>query len=102
MRRFFLIEKSIYKCIYLLYMIISKVKKWGNSLAIRLPKEAVDSLNIKDGSQIAIHTDIKKHLLKIIPKERKALTFDEMVKRINKNNIHELIDWGVPRGGEFW
>jgi antitoxin MazE len=31
-----------------------QVAKWGNSLAIRLPKEVVDMLNLKEGDDIEI------------------------------------------------
>ena len=29
-----------------------KVSKWGNSLAVRIPAEVVDSLNLKEGDEI--------------------------------------------------
>ena len=32
----------------------TKVKKWGNSFGIILPKNIVDTENIKDGSEITI------------------------------------------------
>jgi len=31
-----------------------KVSKWGNSLAVRLPKDVVDSLNLKAGDEIEL------------------------------------------------
>ena len=31
-----------------------QVSKWGNSLALRLPAEVVDALNLKEGDQIEI------------------------------------------------
>ncbi len=31
-----------------------RVSKWGNSLAVRLPKPVVDALHLKEGDQIAI------------------------------------------------
>lgn len=33
---------------------MAKVVKWGNSLAIRFPKEVVDILQLKEGQQIDI------------------------------------------------
>jgi antitoxin MazE len=32
-----------------------QVAKWGNSLAVRLPKAVVDALNLKEGDDITIH-----------------------------------------------
>jgi len=31
-----------------------QVSKWGNSLAVRLPSQVVEALNLKDGDQIEI------------------------------------------------
>jgi antitoxin MazE len=31
-----------------------QVSKWGNSLAVRLPSEVVEALNLKEGDQIEI------------------------------------------------
>ncbi|HKU63547.1 MAG TPA: AbrB/MazE/SpoVT family DNA-binding domain-containing protein [Rhizomicrobium sp.] len=32
-----------------------QVRKWGNSLAVRLPVAVVDALKLKDGDDIEIH-----------------------------------------------
>jgi antitoxin MazE len=32
-----------------------QVRKWGNSLAVRLPSAVVDALKLKDGDDIEIH-----------------------------------------------
>lgn len=32
-----------------------EVVKWGNSLAVRLPAEVVEALDLKEGDQIEIH-----------------------------------------------
>ena len=35
-----------------------QVSKWGNSLAVRLPSEVVEALNLKEGDQIEIRIAI--------------------------------------------
>jgi antitoxin MazE len=35
--------------------IFMQVRKWGNSLAVRLPTAVVDALKLKDGDDIEIH-----------------------------------------------
>jgi antitoxin MazE len=32
-----------------------QVSKWGNSLAVRLPKAVVDALQLKEGDEVEIH-----------------------------------------------
>lgn len=36
-----------------------KVAKWGNSLAVRLPVEVVDTLNLKEGDEIDLRSDLE-------------------------------------------
>jgi antitoxin MazE len=37
-----------------------QVSKWGNSLAVRLPSEVVEALNLKEGDQIEIRIADKR------------------------------------------
>jgi len=39
-----------------------KVSKWGNSLALRLPKAVVDALKLKDGDSVEVHIVGKRSL----------------------------------------
>ena len=70
----------------------TKIAKWGNSYAVRLPKESVEKLLLKEGSLVDIT---------ITPKKRKP-TLDELIAQIDPNNIPELIDWGPDVGNEIW
>jgi len=40
-----------------------QVAKWGNSLAVRLPKALVDKLGLKEGDQVEISATGKKTLV---------------------------------------
>jgi antitoxin MazE len=35
--------------------VVMQISKWGNSLAVRLPKTVVDALKLKEGDRIQIH-----------------------------------------------
>lgn len=92
----------IYLCIYIkafIYM-TTKVQKWGNSLAVRLPKELADRFSLYQGSSVVISDDNKS--IKIKPTKERELTLKEMVRKINKHNRHELIDFGPPVGKEIF
>ncbi len=39
-----------------------RVAKWGNSLAVRLPKRLVDALSLKAGDELAIVDGTRRHL----------------------------------------
>ena len=51
-----------------------QVSKWGNSLAIRLPAEVVDALELKEGDQIEVHiADRRRFELRRDPNRERAL-----------------------------
>ena len=78
----------------------TKVQKWGNSLAVRLPKELADRFSLYQGSSVVISND--KESIKIKPVIEKEMSLREMVKKINKFNRHEEIDFGPPVGKEVF
>ena len=74
------------------------VKKWGNSLGIRIPNLIARELSLKDGSCINIDDNGKKIIITPIKKNR----LSEMVSKINKQNLHAEIETGEPVGKEIW
>jgi len=74
------------------------VKKWGNSLGIRIPNIVARQLSLKDGSYINIEDKGKKILITPIKKNR----LSEMLSKINEQNLHEEIETGGPVGKEIW
>lgn len=45
-------------------MIQTKVKKWGNSVGVVIPKEAVERMNIKLGESIVVDIKRKESVLR--------------------------------------
>ncbi|MBU1046290.1 AbrB/MazE/SpoVT family DNA-binding domain-containing protein [Patescibacteria group bacterium] len=78
----------------------TKIKKWGNSLAVRLPKKTVDFLGLKEGSVVGFNYD--KNQIVIKPQKEKEYTLDELLAKVTSENIHEEIDFGGPFGKEIW
>jgi len=51
-----------------------QVSKWGNSLAVRLPAEVVEALQLKEGDEIEIHiADRRRFELRRDPGRERAL-----------------------------
>jgi antitoxin MazE len=74
------------------------VKKWGNSLGIRIPNLIVRELSLKDGSC----ADIKDKNGEIIIKPRAKNKLSEMLSKINDKNIHGEVETNGPVGNEIW
>ena len=74
------------------------VKKWGNSLGIRIPNILAKGLSLRDGSYVNI--DDTGNAIVIRPLKKNKLS--EMIKLINKENLHDEINTGEPVGKEIW
>ena len=74
------------------------VKKWGNSLGIRIPSHIARELSLKDGSYVDINDRGKEIIIRPIHKNR----LSEMVSQINEQNLHAEIETTGPVGNEVW
>lgn len=81
------------------FKMTTKVQKWGNSLAVRIPKEVAEQLTIEQGSDIEMK--VTDNEIKLIPKKRKP-TLEELMAQITPENQHDEVDWGKPEGNEVW
>ena len=74
------------------------VKKWGNSLGIRIPNYIARELSLKDGSFVDINDVGKEIIIKPIQKNK----LSELLSKVNELNIHEEIETSGPVGKEIW
>jgi antitoxin MazE len=75
------------------------IHKWGNSLAIRIPKNITKDSRVSEGSNIDIM--VEKGNIVLSP-ERKEYSLKEILKKITIENIHSEISTGDQTGGEIW
>lgn len=73
-----------------------QVKKWGNSLGIRIPKSLALKIGIEEGSEVDL--DVENGHLVIKPKSE---TLEELLAQIRPENLHEEISTGEPQGREL-
>jgi antitoxin MazE len=78
----------------------TKVQKWGNSLAVRLPKEIVRRLSLQEGSAVLVNENNKRIIIRQTLKNKLSLA--ELVGQITPENLHKENDWGSPHGVEVW
>jgi len=74
------------------------LKKWGNSLALRIPKDVASSLHVDTNSLMEL--DVKDGVLTLRPKKSNLL--ETLVSQINSENLHKEIDTGRSVGNEEW
>jgi len=78
---------------------ITKVKKWGNSLAVRLPKEMVRDLGVSENCELIFE---KKDKYFSVKPSKKKDTIKSLCDQIIPENVPKLVDWGKPVGKEVW
>lgn len=83
-------------------MSTTTIQKWGNSYAVRLPKNSLRKLNLSAGSSVEIREAVRGEMLSIIPVRHRAASLAEMAARITKENSHDAADWGRAKGKEIW
>jgi antitoxin MazE len=78
--------------------------RWGNSLAVRIPKALADDLKVSDGKQAEIKVENGTLVLRPIvkPGRRPHYTLDELLSGMTKDNVPQEVDWGPPRRKEAW
>ena len=79
---------------------LTKVQKWGNSLALRIPKAFALNAQLENDSFVEIN--IVKGKIIITPVPAPSWTLEELLAGVNKNNLHHEIDTGLAVGNEVW
>lgn len=79
----------------------TKVKQWGNSLALRLPKSFTDATGIASNSEVEIVSDGKSVTITPIAKP-KLKTLEELLEGVTPAMIGGELDWGPDVGRERW
>jgi antitoxin MazE len=77
----------------------SKVQKWGNSLALRIPKSFAEEAHISDGSNVDLQ--LRNGTLVVVPIRSKA-TLKSLLAQVTDENLHGETETGRPQGSEFW
>ncbi len=78
----------------------TKVQKWGNSLAVRIPKPFVKEVHLASGTVIDLSVDHGRLL--IDPNVDSEIHLTDLLGGITKSNLHAEIETGEAVGLEVW
>jgi antitoxin MazE len=77
----------------------TKVQKWGNSLAVRIPRSIALEAGLAEDSEVALDSvdgGFVVRKLPIVP------TLEELLANVTEENRHGEWDTGAPVGAEVW
>ena len=78
----------------------TKVQKWGNSLALRIPKAFALDAQLENNSVVEVSLVEGQIVIKPISPRRWSL--DQLLSGVTSDNIHREIDTGIAVGDEAW
>lgn len=74
--------------------------RWGNSLALRLPKHVADQVRLAEGATVDIEVDDGS--LRVTPSRKKFKLADLLEGEKTKTASVGEHDWGGAKGEEAW
>lgn len=77
----------------------TQLARWGNSLAIRIPKPLAAQLNLREETEVTLSVTDGK--IVITPAQNKY-ALESLLEGITEENLHGETDTGLPAGAEGW
>ncbi|MDH4153601.1 MAG: AbrB/MazE/SpoVT family DNA-binding domain-containing protein [Nitrospira sp.] len=78
----------------------TRAQKWGNSLAVRVPKSVATQIELK--AQDDLDIEVRDGHVVLKPQLHRVYRLDDLLRQITKKNAHSEVDSGGPVGRESW
>ena len=75
----------------------AQIVKWGNSLAVRIPKPIAEQAGVEEGDPVIL--EAARGQIKLVRRER-IPTLKELIAQITPKNRYQEISSGPERGKE--
>lgn len=77
----------------------TRIAKWGDSLAVRIPKAFASEAQLEEGMEVELSVEDGRIILGPV---RPKYSLEELLEGITPENLHPETDWGPPVGKEVW
>jgi antitoxin MazE len=78
----------------------TKVQKWGNSLALRIPKAFALDAHLKNDSVVEVSLVDGQIVIK--PVAAQVWSLEQLLSGVTSNNLHHETETGDAAGNEIW
>ena len=72
------------------------VKKWGNSASVRIPVAVMQAAQLDIDEAVDVREESGRIVIE--PVQRREYDLAELLKGINRKNLHSEVDFGRPAG----
>jgi len=78
----------------------TRVQKWGNSLALRIPKAFADEAGLQ--KETSVDVSLADGKIVVTPLTKPGPTLEQLLSKVTRENSHHEIDTGPVVGKETW
>ena len=76
----------------------SIIKKWGNSLGLRIPKNITGEVGLEENTTVEVRVSKGRIVIEPLKKEK---SLEELLSQVNEQNVHNEIPHD-SKGIEAW
>jgi antitoxin MazE len=77
-----------------------RVQKWGNSLAVRIPRSFARETSLKEGGEVEL--ELENGRLMITPVSEREYDLLTLLAQVTPEMLHGEVETGGPEGKEVW
>jgi antitoxin MazE len=78
----------------------TRIQKWGNSLALRIPKSFAGEIGLEQDSPVEVSLEGEK--LVVLPARESKVTLESLLAQVTEDNVHHEVKTGPAVGNEVW
>jgi antitoxin MazE len=78
----------------------TRVQRWGNSLAVRIPKSFAEEVGLQQDSPVDLR--LSEGTLVLERSVPPAPSLNDLLRRVRKANLHSEVETGPAQGREAW
>jgi antitoxin MazE len=78
----------------------ARIQKWGNSLAVRIPKSF--ALQSHLGLNSLVEMSVEDGRIILLPVSQPEMTLDQLLEGVTAENLHRESETGASIGLESW
>lgn len=78
----------------------TSIQRWGNSLALRIPKAFAEETNVREGTPVVL--SLSEGSLVVRPAKRPKASLKTLLAGVDSSNLNVEAFEDAPRGKEHW
>jgi antitoxin MazE len=81
---------------------ITRVRRWGNSLGVRIPRALATAARVEEGGEVELAVRAGRLTIRRVgPPRTKPVDLRTLLKGVTRKNLHREVDDGAPVGREL-